>query len=43
MPISKYKVNELKTLVDTINLQVSNNDKKTIYYEISRYYNWEKN
>ena len=43
MPISKYKISELKALMETTNIELSNNDKKTMYYEISRYYNWEKN
>jgi len=42
MPISKYKISELKALMETTNIELSNNDKKTMYYEISRYYNWEK-
>lgn len=40
MAISKYKISDLKTMMEETDLKIFNDDKKTIYFELNRYYNW---
>jgi len=40
MAISKYKISDLKTMMEATDLKIFNDDKKTIYFELNRYYNW---
>jgi len=40
MAISKYKVSDLKSMMEETDLKIFNDDKKTIYFELNRYYNW---
>lgn len=40
MAISKYKISDLKTMMGETDLKIFDDDKKTIYFELNRYYNW---